>query len=270
MSSIINSFLLLSLFARVAILFFIIFVFWLLFGRKILWFLSLTPFLLERLFRYFYLLIEVPVAALHKKLGTSFYKIDNKLSQFGEKIDSAMLRWYNAWHSSKKIHLGKSLLVYVLCVAFITFPSFMKLETNAFRTGEIVYLHCETFLVDWIVKRGWYDHSEPVSLNQDIQVDQHIQSESEPFDMKLIVSGLKSSLLVRDIPSTENCIVLDRLYNGNTVVWSGRLVFSEADNDHIEPWAKVITPNGIEGWARLFYLHPEQYEDIELYVQTQE
>lgn len=221
---------------------------------------------MQGVFRAIYWVIEIPVAALHKKLGISFYKIDNLLSQLGAKIDSVLLRWNKAWHFPKKMRLWKSLLVYVVCVAAITFPSLIKVETNIYRKGEYVYLQYESTLINLVEKCGWYNKAETVSLNHDIQAAQEISEESEVSPITLVVSGLKSSLLVRDAPSAKNSIELDRLYNGDTVVWSGMLIFSEMGNGSIEPWVKVITPNGIEGWTRLFYLYPKQYDNTEFYV----
>ncbi len=268
MNLIIESFISLPFFWRVTILlFFIIFVIWRIFGKWILWILSIIPFALQGFFRAIYWLLEIPVAALHKKLGICFYKIDNLLSQFGKKIDSVLLRWNKAWRLPKKICLWKSLFVYVVCVVVITLPSLIKVETDIYRKGECIYLQYESILINWFEKCGWYNKAETVSLNQDIQATQEISEELETSPITLVVSGLNSSLLVRDTPSTENFIELDRLYNGDTVTWSGLLIFSEMGNDSIEPWVKVITPNGIEGWTRLFYLYPEQYDNTEFYVQ---
>lgn len=86
------------------------------------------------------------------------------------------------------------------------------------------------------------------------------------MEITLVVSGVSSSLLVRDIPSTEDCIILGRLQNDDVVVWSGQMVFSEVDNGHVEPWVKIVTVDGVEGWSRLYYLHPEQYVDMEFQV----
>lgn len=72
--------------------------------------------------------------------------------------------------------------------------------------------------------------------------------------------------MVRDVPSLENCAVLERLGNGDLVVWRGEMQFSEAEDDHVEPWVKIVTEEGTEGWSRLFYLHPEEYMDVEFSV----
>ena len=81
-----------------------------------------------------------------------------------------------------------------------------------------------------------------------------------------MVSGVSSSLLVRDMPSMEDCEVLERLVNGDMVIWRGEMRFSEAEDEHVEPWVKVVTEEGTEGWSRLFYLHPEEHADMEFRV----
>lgn len=86
------------------------------------------------------------------------------------------------------------------------------------------------------------------------------------FGTILVVSGVSSSLLVRDIPSMNNCVVLERLGNGDKVLWTGEIQFSEAEDNHVEPWVKIVTEDGEEGWSRPFYLHPEEYVGVEFYV----
>ena len=80
------------------------------------------------------------------------------------------------------------------------------------------------------------------------------------------MSGISTSLLVRDSPSVEEGAILDRLKNGDVVIWRGEMRFSKTDDSHVEPWVKIITESGVEGWSRLFYLHPEPYADVEFWV----
>ncbi|MBD5554509.1 MAG: SH3 domain-containing protein [Roseburia sp.] len=264
MSGIMDMFFRLPFGVRVAMLLLMIVVLWAIFRKVICWVLSLIPYVLIKIFRIFYLLIEMPIAALHKKWGSCFYKIDNILSLVGEKTDTVLHCWYMAWHYPKKFHLGISLLVYAVCVALIVVPSFMKTDSNL-KFGENAYRHCETRFIKWLEEREWYNPTMQAAMNQEEQIESG-SAETDSFDVILVVSGVSSSLLVRDIPSTENCIILDRLQNDDTVIWKGQLVFSEADNSHIEPWVKVVTANGVEGWCRLFYLHPDDYMEQEFYV----
>lgn len=274
MNVLIHSFMSWTLFWRAAILlFFIIVVVWKVFGKRLLWILSIIPFSLQWFFRLIYLLVEAPISLLHKKLGASFYKISNGLSQYAERTDSIMERWYNKWHLLERVQLWKALMVYVLCVTLVMLPSLIEVEGNVYRKGETVYLHCEAALISWFEEHGWYRSVELSLLEQDLGFthdNPDILPELNAVPIVLIVSGLKSSLLVRDIPSVEDSVELDRLYNGNSVIWSGELIFAEMNNERIEPWVKVMTPNGIEGWTRMSYLYPEEYREVEFYVQMQE
>lgn len=270
MKIIVERFFLLPYWFRVALLLFLlIVVVWMVFGKAIRWVLSMVPFILNKIFRCLYLLIEIPVTVLHKKFGSDFYKIENKLSGIGEKIDAELDYWYKEWHSPKKSSFGKTCLVYMLCVIFVVVPSFMNTEIKILKFGEKAYDHCEMVILKWFEKREWYNPTEEAAVEQEGQAEVDI-TEKMPLEETLVVSGVNSSLLVRDIPSIENCEILDRLYNDDIVIWRGQLVFSEADNAHVESWVEIETVNGIKGWCRLFYLHPSEYKDKNFYVTNNE
>lgn len=265
MSLIIYTFYNLPYIIRVAILFLIAAVLWKFLGRWILKLLSLIPFLMEKGFKYLFLLIELPVSALHKKFGSGFYKIDNQLSKAGEKLDSVILKWYKSWHDCKKISFGKILICYVLCVAFVVLPSVFKIESFILKSGETAYMNAETAFEKWIEGKPWYKPEEEAMANKDEQPEVKAER-NDSAQIVLVVSGITTSLLVRDMPSTENGVILERLHNDDTVIWTGQFVFAQIDNEHVEPWAKIVTVNGVEGWSRMFYLHPEQYEDRDFYA----
>lgn len=261
MKIIVGRFFLLPFWLRVVIiLFLLIVVVWMVFGKVIRWVLSFVPFVLNKIFRVLYLLIEIPVTILHKKFGSDFYKIENWLSNMGERVDAKLDYWYKEWHSPKKSSFGKTFFVYILCVFVVVVPSVMKLENKVIKCGELAYTHCEAILLKWLEEREWYNYSKEVALKQEVQEEEN-SLEKECFEETLVVSGVSSSLLVRDIPSIDNCTILTRLYNDDIVIWRGQLVFSEAENSHVESWAKVETVDGMEGWCRLFYLHPSDYKD---------
>lgn len=265
MSFIINIFLNFPYIVRVSILLFILVVLWKLVGKWILKLLSLIPFLLEKCFRYLFLLIEMPVAALHKKFGAVFFKVDNQLSKTGEKLDSIIQKWYESWHFCKNINLGKTLICYVLCVLFVVLPSIFKIDNPVLKAGETVYMNAEAAFEKWVEGRSWYKFEEEVIANQDEQPELEAEI-NDSAQIVLVVSGITTSLLVRDMPSTENGVILERLHNDDTVIWTGEFVFAQIDNEHVEPWAKIATANGVEGWSRMFYLHPEQYEGRTFYA----
>lgn len=61
----------------------------------------------------------------------------------------------------------------------------------------------------------------------------------------------------------EDGIELDRVYGGDTVIWTGKMTFAEGYEGQVDLWANVITESGIEGWSRMYYLRPENYEGVE-------
>ncbi len=267
MSVIINVFLSLPLWLRVVVSFAVwILVLWKFLGRYIQYMLSIIPFLLKQLFRMIYLVVEFPVAALHERMGMIVLgKMENKMSRVGECIDSFMSDWYKSWHIQRKIALKKCLIAYVVCVVLVLLPSWINVDNNIFKIGQTLYIRSEIVCVSWLEKHGWYNPK----IRKVTYEEKHIENEidqREAMETILVVSGVNSSLLVRDVPATENCTILDRLKNDDTVIWRGEMVFSVAENDHIEPWVKVVTKDNVEGWSRLYYLHPEQYADMEFYV----
>lgn len=266
MSFIVKFFLSLPFWVRVAILLFIlIFVVWQFCGRPILWGLSGIPFLLRKIFHMFYLLIEMPVAALHKKFGMTFGKIDDRMSQIGENIDKLIERWYKAWHMPQKASLKKSLLIYVICIVFIAGPSLIHIDNRLLKTGEILYVCSEAFCINWLEEHGWYNPTVQTAWDQEEQEEDE-EAENDDSKIVLIVAGIEDFLLVRDIPSIQDYTVLESLQNNDRVIWNGEMVFAEADEGHIEPWVKVVTVDGVQGWSRLYYLYPEQYANMEFYM----
>lgn len=93
--------------------------------------------------------------------------------------------------------------------------------------------------------------------------------EKESRDIVMTVSTAKDPLSIRDIPSMTDCEILDRADRGATVIWVGELAFGGGDSGKIEPWVKVVTADGITGWARLKYLCPEAEDDsvLTLWIQ---
>lgn len=263
----ISLFCMLPLWVRAAVVLFLIFCAWSVLGKGIFWVLSIIPFLIRKLFFLLYQLIELPVTLLHKKFGAVFYKVDNLMAKLGEKADKALKSWYHAWHTQYKHKFGILFVIFILCWSFIVLPSFIPGENKVFHAGEKIYLSGEQFLTSQLKEHGLY---EPVDEAMTIKKEmENGEEDTSSFEVRLVVSGVSNSLLVRDIPDVENGIALERLMNGDTVVWTGEMVFAEAENDHVETWAKVKTVNGTEGWSRLFYLCPESYENRTFFIEKE-
>lgn len=230
-------------------------------GKFILWMLSMIPYLLQRIFRVCYILVELPVSWLHKKFGLSFYEADNHLASMGEKIDAVLTRWYQAWHAPKKIHFGRFFLIYGVCVVLVVAPSYIETKSSFLKMGETAYTFGETRFVDWSIKNGWYHpYAVTASANRESQEEQieDATMEIEVFEEEMVVSGVSKSLLVRKTPSIKKGKILKRLKNGDLVIWNGKMRFAKAEDDHTEPWVKIVTEDGVKGWCRLYYLRPKE------------
>lgn len=246
---------------RVALVLFVgMFMFGFLPGKLILWMLSIIPYLLQRIFRACYILVELPVSWLHKKFGLSFYEADNHLSSMGEKVDAVLAHWYGAWHAPEKIHFWRFLLIYIACAVWVVAPSFIETKSNFLKTGKTAYTFCETHFVDWSIKNGWYHPYETASANQEVQEEktEDVAVEIEAFEEKMVVYEVSTSLLVRKTPSIKKGEILERLKSGDRVTWNGKMRFAKVEDGRTEPWVKIVTEDGVKGWCRLFYLRPEE------------
>lgn len=249
---------------RVAVILAVPLLLWFVLGRGVLWFLSFIPYLVRKLFCALYILMQIPIAVLHQKLGRSFYKIDNVFSQTCGKIDAMCNRWYRGWHNPKKGYRGIAVIIYLICVVIIGASPKLKSYVPFLNSVETAYVVCEDFIVKWVEDRGWFDLTIETGSMEDLEKEE--LSDTGYSKIVLTVSGVKTALKVRDLPTMETDVVLDRVHNGDNIIWNGQLAFSKEENGVVELWAKIITPNGIEGWSRMSYLLPEEYEKAEFYV----
>lgn len=206
------------------VMFLMIVVFWKVFGKMALRIFSVVPFLVEKAFCGLYLLVDIPVSYLHKKFGSGFGTLDNSLSAGGGKIDDVLKMWYGAWHSPKKVRMPRQLLIYILCMGVVLGPAFFKLDEK-WRIGENLYIAGETSVINWFEQRGIYDAADVPNVGEEI-----IEKKSGLEETVFVVSGVNNSLLVRDIPDTENCMVLDRLKNDDEAILTGDMTFAETEN----------------------------------------
>lgn len=259
----------LTICVRAALILAIPLLIWLILGRCILWVASLCPFTLRNIFQFFYEFVETLVAFVHGRIGADFYKTSNMLSAGGKKINTKLSNWYQAWHKPQKAYRGIAVFIYLLCISLIGLSSLFGSNSSFLDFFQNRYLSCEESLVGWFEKQGWYEPEADLAMNNGELVETESAINEEYLEVILNVSGVKSSLLVRDSPSMEAEEKLGRLYNGDQVIWNGQLVFSRGENDRVEPWVKIVTSDGIEGWSRMLYLLPEGYENIMFHVEKQ-
>lgn len=199
------------------ILFLIVVICGVLFGRYLLRLLSVLPFLLSKVFRAIYLVIEFPINLLHKKYGGSFYNVANVAAQTGGKIDSKLLQWYGSWRHADRVGILKILLLYFCAVIFIgAIPMLAGSMDAPIARGGKAYLQCEEKLTGWMEELGWYTSSETL-----IQKTIFLPLDS----LQILKNGklvkLDSSLCMRNgrlyIPVRSVAEAL-----GGTVSWDGK------------------------------------------------
>ena len=244
--------------ARVLIFVVIVLTIWGICGKTLMYILSIIPFLFRKLFFMVYRIIELPIAFLHKNVGSVFYTLDNLLAEIGQFVDGMLERCYNYFHSNYEFKAGKCCIIAAIFYAFIVVPSYVNIEIDVLNVGKTMYENAENKLSEFVIKY----------MSEHEQEDNSYNTEETDSGIKLIVQGVNSSLYVRDIPNKETGVALDYLHNGDQVIWTGELVFADWSNGKKIALVKVVTSNQVEGWCRLEYLYPEDYETTEFKLEN--
>lgn len=247
---------------RAAILLAVPLVCWWILSKPILYTLSFLPYVLKKLSCLLYLLLEWPLSILHKAIGGHIAQASNGLARGAQKVFFVLDRWYQLWHSPKKKYVGQSILLYLLCLGLVSAPVVFKSESASFLSkGQTLYLETEGKLVCWLEEHGQYSPFPALD-------DQMAEPLDEPQQMPTIplsVFGTSVSLAVREFPTTQNSTTLSTVGNGEIVFWTGELTFGIAEGK-TEPWAKVITETGEEGWVRLRFLQPTEGANVNFFL----
>ena len=176
--------------------------------------------------------------------------------------------WYSLWHYCKNKRIFYSLLVYAILMGWICFPSFSKTNSAGLLYGQKKYLEIEKGVITCLKKLNKIESvltaSNVIGLGSIKGKLDIVENEKQSRNIMLIVSTEKTPLSIRDIPSIQDCKILDKVPKDSIVIWKGELAFGIGSNDKIEAWVKVETDDEILGWARLKYLYPKNETDFEL------
>lgn len=243
----------------------VIVIFWWILGKIIIRFASIFPYLLKGVFRGVYILIEAPVCWLHERTGSLFYGVDNGLANVGAKIDFFLGQWHMRWRNLQNRRIILSIVIYCAFLFLIYIPyDAENAGVNSFR-GDTVYLWVERKLADFLEAQNLYGGriEEAASYSEPEETEE--EGDAEGVIMKVITKN--DPLSIRNIPSEDECEILEQVERENTVIWKGEMAFRSGRNGLTEPWIKVETLAGTVGWARLIYLCPMNENDFELKLQ---
>lgn len=135
---------------RFAIMLGIFLILYWIFGRLLYNLLSLVPLILKKMIYATYLLIEIPVSALHKSIGGIFSGIDQGIATGFSKVFCGLDKCYKALHKPKTIHRNKAFFVYLICGAYLVVPGLAGISSSIFTFWEGTYLRQEANFVAFI------------------------------------------------------------------------------------------------------------------------
>ncbi len=188
MKTLISHFFLADIRIRAAVLIALfIMLFWWILGKAIIRLASFFPYLLKRIFRGIYLLIEAPVCWIHERVGSFFYGIDNGLSGIGEKIDTFLERWYTNWKNPVNSHIAFSVVIYGILLIWICASHYTEgIEAKLFN-GQAMYLKVENKLTDWLEAHNLYGQQteEVANFEESEQEEEAALEEIEPVYIQL-------------------------------------------------------------------------------------
>lgn len=261
MKNLISHFFLADIRIRAAVLIALfIMAFWWISGRVIIRLASFFPYLLKKICRGMYLLIEAPVCWIHERVGSSFYGINNGLSAIGEKIDTFLERWHTRWKNPVNRHIALSIVIYgILLVWICVSPHTEGMETNLFN-GQAVYLKMENKLTDWLEAHNLYGQQleETTSFEEPEQKDEAVLEEKELVYIQLNERGKRGSN-IRSETNLDN----DANIIGGVNAESEILYRDEWTYDGERYWIRVYMPDdNMEGWLSGNLIEGEQLEEI--------
>lgn len=252
------------LWIRVILFLVTVFIIWKIIRKPILFCLSSIPYLLKYIFIGLYRLLEAIITKLHQRFGGIFYKIDNRMSEIGQRVNEFFDSWIKLWKDGEVLKAGVTITLYLICMIWILLPTVVQTDIEWINWAGEIYSTGENTVAMWCEK--YYEENIKVEEIEE-PPSEELHNETDNASIELIVFNVNSSLLVRDIPDMNAGVALARLHNDDRVIWTGETVFAEAENDRVEMWAKVKTEDGIEGWSRLRYLYPDNYSEKEFWVQ---
>lgn len=235
-----------------------IILFWWTLGKVVIRLASFFPYLLKKIFRGIYLLLEAPVCWIHERVGSLFYEIDNGLCSIGEKTDTFLGRWYTNWKNPVNNHIALSLVIYAILLIWICVSHDTEGIVAKSFNGQAVYLNVENRLMDWLEAHNLYGQPiEEAAVFEEPEKEAAFE-EKEPVYIQLNERGKRGSNIRSeiDLDNDDNII-------GGVNARSEILYCDEWTYDGERYWIRVYVPDDdVEGWLSGNLVEREQLEEM--------
>jgi hypothetical protein len=216
-----------------AVLFFgILFLIWAIFGKLLLKMLSVIPWILNKFFWGLYILLEIPISALHRKFGSSFESTDNGWTTIMEKICVFFDTAVKKMRKPKSIYGGRIFGIYLLIAAYFLIPFWANLTERPFTFWHEAYISREMAVVAWMVDKDWI-------------TDNNVENSANIEPVRRILHT-PTTRIIETIPL--NGQIMQFNYNDD----NGEIVFSFYENDYI-----------LENGIKYTFIIGEEYVSIE-------
>ena len=132
--------------ARLALIFGIIFLVWLILAKPLL-----------KIFYCLYMLFEIPISILHSKFGGMFGTVDQGLTLISDKFCTFIDNLYKKMRRPNTIFSKRLLVVYLVLCAYLLVPVFANLTEKPFTFWQNYYVEKETGVIHWMENKGWIE-----------------------------------------------------------------------------------------------------------------
>ena len=154
MYDIINYFLLLPIGVRAAIILGILLLLLLIILNPIFKIFSILVWILQKIIIGIYLLLEIPISALHSKFGSIFGIADQGITSGTEKIYIVFEKIYKKAKYSKSMFRKPILACFLVLLIYLLIPVVSGFTNLQFTFWQEYYIEVESNIINWINNNG--------------------------------------------------------------------------------------------------------------------
>lgn len=241
MHNLVQAFLSVPVGGRVTIFTGVLFLLWCTLARPILKITSFLLWLLKKLFFGIYMLLEIPVSALHSMFGSVFGGMDQGLTTGTEKVCDFLDKLFKKINKPKTIYSRWLFIVCVVIGAYLLIPIAANLTEKPFTFWQEPYIKKEMAVVQWMADKGWFEKGIGIYPKKNSEVASNVYTHGKYY--KLNKTGASGSN-IRNKPNLYDSKTLTVVKENDLLLYLNE---SLTESNGIL-WYKVKTPKGSIGW----------------------